>query len=282
MKNKKILLTAATVATLSLAACNTYTNRAGHIDGYRNNHRTGHIDGYRNNHRTGHMDGYNNDNRAVIDGNRTGRMNDNRTGRMNDNRTGRMNDNRTGRMNDNRTGRMNDNRTGRMNDNQAGYYNGYNNRVGYNDASAGYSNSLDYNNDNRISNHAGTDTHLGFVSNHGFQNVANTNGTTYYQRYRLDSNNAGNNDIFHSWRHAWVEPSDYMGKNIDLYRYNGDINGQQRTIHILSHNGTPIGGYHYGHGETAEQGIMLKRDGFTSRGVNDFRGAWNGMFDIRG
>jgi len=275
MKNKKILLTAAaTVATLSLAACNTYTNRAGHIDGYRHHHRAGHIDGYRHHHRIGHMDGYNNHNRAVIDGNRTGRINNNHAV---------IDGNRAGRINNNRAV-IDGNRAGRIDGNHAS--NGYNNRVGYNDASAGYGNSLDYNNDNRIGNRvgnrAGTDTHLNFVSNHGFQNVANANGTSHYRRYRLDSNNATNNDIFHSWRHAWVEPGDYMGKDIDLYRYNGNMNGQQRTIHILSHNGNPIGGYHYGRGETAEQGIMLNRDGFTSRGVNDFRGAWNGMFDIRG
>ena len=241
MKNKKILLTAAAVATLSLAACNNYADTDGAADTSGYNGRAGRIDGYSN--------------RALMDSNR------------------------------------------------AGYdrgYNGYNNRVGYNDASAGYGNSLDYNNDNRVGNRvnnrtsridgynnransrAGVDTHLDFVSNYGFRDVANANGTTSYQRYRLDANNATNNDIFHSWRHAWVEPRDYVGKDIELYRYTGNYNGENRTIHILSHNGNPIGGYHYGRGENAENGIMLDRDGFSSRGVNDFRGTWNGMFDTRG
>ena len=237
MKNKKILLAAVTIATLSLAACNNGANRAGYND------RAGRIDGYH------------------------------RSDRADDNNGYRDRINRT----DNYYYTSNSSNSADNND-------GYNSRAGrrasYHHTSSNYRNSRD--NNNGYNNRTTTDTHLSFVSDYGFNNVSNVNGTSSYNRYRLDATNATNDDIFHSWRHAWVDPNDYMGKDIDVYRYQGDFDGGRRTIHILSHNGNPIGGYHYGHGETSEHGVMLKRDGFTSRGINDFRGIWNGMFDIRG
>jgi len=268
MKNKKILLTAATVAILSLAACNTYADRAGQIDGYR--HRTGHIDGYRH-QRADRIDGYNN-----------------RVGRTDRNRTNRLDGNRANNNNgyNSRVGRTDRNRTNRLDGNRTNNNNRYDNRVDYYDDGTSYGNNPDYNSGNHTGNRIGTrtgnDTHLNFVSNYGFQNVTNANGTSAYRKYRLDSNNAGNDDVFHSWRHTWVEPRDYVGKDIDLYRYTGTYNGENRTIHILSHNGKPIGGYHYGRGETSENGVMFDRDGFSSRGANDFRGDWDGMFNTRG
>lgn len=207
-KNKKILLTVATVATLSLVACNSYTDRTSYNG---NDNRTSYTDG-----------NYNYANR----------------------------------------GRTNDGNLG------TGYDAGYN-----------YNGRLTSNN---RTDRSTTDTHLNFVSDYGFKDVVNERGTTAYHSYRLDSNNAMDDNIFHSWRHAWVEPLDYMGKDIDLYQYNGNFDGEHRTIHILSYKGNPIGGYHFGRGETSEQGVMLKRDGFTSRAANDFRGTWNNMFDIRG
>lgn len=217
-KNKKILLTAATVATLSLAACNSYTDRASYN---RNYDRSDYTDF-----------GYNHASRGRIKGD---------------------------------------------------YGTDYDTGYGYNGGIANY-NRTNYNNGvaNNRASRTNTDAHLNFVSDHGFENVVNAKGTTAYRSYRLDSKVATDNDIFHSWRHAWVDPLDYMDKDIDLYRYNGNIDGEQRTIHILSHNGKPIGGYHFGRGETAEQGVMLRRDGFASRAINDFRGAWDKMFDIRG
>jgi len=142
-------------------------------------------------------------------------------------------------------------------------------------------NDAQYPNGNDYADHSLADTHLDFVSEHGFENVMNENGTTYHRRYHLNADNATDEDIFHSWRHTWVEPNEYVNEEIDLYRYTGYYNGERRTIHIMSHNGNPIGGYHFGNDETSEHGIMLQREGFFSRVADDFRIAWDDLFDVQ-
>lgn len=138
-------------------------------------------------------------------------------------------------------------------------------------------------NDNRMNDDDNTtmDPHYDFVNELGFSNITNPTGDSYYRRYRLDSNNAAEDDIFHGWRHAWVDPNDYRDEDIDVYRYTGDYDGERRTIHIMSHRGTPIGGYHFGEGETAEDARMIDHDGYISRVADDFREAWDDMFDIK-
>ena len=129
--------------------------------------------------------------------------------------------------------------------------------------------------------HSQTDTHYDFVTGLGFRNVVNPNGYNYHHRYRLDDNTATEHDVFHGWRHTWVEPGDYRDKDIDVYRYTGDYNGEKRTIHILSHNGNRIGGYHFGEGESAEHATMIDHDGYFSRLADDFRETWDDLFNIR-
>ena len=166
-----------------------------------------------------------------------------------------------------------------------------NSRVGYNDNTTynrgydyndntSYNREYDYNNDTAYNQDNRTDIHYDFVRGLGFENVVNPNGYSRHERYRLDETNAANNDIFHGWRHTWVEPNNYLNKDIDIYRYTGDYNGEPRTIHIKSYNGEVLGGYHFGSGETAENAKMINFNGYSSRPSNDFRGAWNGLFDI--
>jgi len=125
----------------------------------------------------------------------------------------------------------------------------------------------------------GNDRHYDFVSRLGFKNVVNPNGYTYHERYRLNGTNATNPDIFHGWRHTWVEPNNYIDKEIDVYRYTGDYNGESRTIHIKSYNGEVLGGYHFGSGEAVEHARMINYDGHSSRLSNDFRNVWDDLFD---
>jgi len=126
----------------------------------------------------------------------------------------------------------------------------------------------------------GVDRHYDFVTGLGFDNVVNPNGYTFHERYRLDKTNAANHDIFHGWRHTWVEPNNYINKDIDVYRYTADYNGEPRTVHIKSYNGKVLGGYHFGEGETAEHARIINHNGYTSRLHNDFRGTWDNLFDI--
>lgn len=132
-----------------------------------------------------------------------------------------------------------------------------------------------------LENHVTADPHYDYVNQLGFTNIVNTTGDSYYRKYRLNSRNAAENDVFHGWRHTWVEPNDYVDKEIEVYRYTGDYNGQNRTIHIVSYYGTPIGGYHFGNGETVEHAKMVEHEGSFSRVADDFRETWNDLFDIR-
>ena len=142
------------------------------------------------------------------------------------------------------------------------------------------SSELAYNYDYYVAYDDQVDYHYDFVSDLGFDNVVNLNGSTYHQRYQLNQTSAADTNIFHGWRHAWVNPGDYMNKDIDVYRYTGDYNGTARTIHIMSHNGNVLGGYHFGEGETAEHARMINHNGYFSRLADDFRETWNDLFNI--
>lgn len=126
------------------------------------------------------------------------------------------------------------------------------------------------------------DTHYDFVTGLGFEDVVNPNGYGYHQRYRLDNTTALDNDVFYGWRHAWADPGEYRDKDIDIYRYTANYNGEPRIVHIKSHNGSVLGGYHFREGETVENATMINHNGYLSRLGDDFRNTWDDLFGIRG
>jgi len=125
------------------------------------------------------------------------------------------------------------------------------------------------------------DTHHDYVTGLGFRNVVNPHGDTYHNRYRLDATHAARPEIFEGWRHAWHEPHEFMDKDIDVYRYTGEYNGENRVIYVKSHNGRVIGGYHHGEGEDITHARILHEGNHTSRVADDFRNAWDDLFGIR-
>jgi len=125
------------------------------------------------------------------------------------------------------------------------------------------------------------DTHHEYVTGLGFTNVVNPNGHTFHNRYRLNSEYAARPEIFEGWRHAWVEPHEFMDKDIDVYRYTGEYNGEIRTIYVMSHNGRVLGGYHHGEGEDIKDARILHEGTYTSRLADDFRNTWDDLFNIR-
>ena len=155
----------------------------------------------------------------------------------------------------------------------------YTRRYGFNSKST-YTRNYDYSDSMANDLNDRTDKHYEFVRRLGFENIVNPNGYSFHERYRLNKANAANDDIYHGWRHTWVDPDKYVDKDIDVYLYRGDYNGEPRTIHILSYNGEVLGGYHYGAGETAENASMINYKGYTSRLSDDFRGTWDGLFGI--
>ena len=125
------------------------------------------------------------------------------------------------------------------------------------------------------------DTHHEYVTSLGFTNVVNSNGHTYHNRYRLNREYAARPEIFEGWRHTWVEPHEFMDKDIDIYRYTGEYNGEIRTVYIMSHNGRVLGGYHHGEGEDIRNARILQEGTYTSRLGEDFRNTWDDLFSIR-
>ena len=284
---KKFLVTLAFAGLLSLVACgyNDGTNSANRYNRY--NRGLDNITYNRDNNATSNR-GYFNNNTANRDYNNniTNRRNDYNNNNANNrsydysdsmanNRGYDYNDNITsnrGNSNsiaDNRSN--NDNIANRGNDNIA--------RNRNNNNSIADNRGNNYNDSTRDNLNNRTDQHYDFVTRLGFKNVVNPNGHTYQERYRLNKANAANNDIFHGWRHSWVDPDKYVDKDIDVYRYTGDFNGESRTIHIMSYNGEVLGGYHYGSGETVEDARIINYNGYSSRISNDFRGTWDGLFD---
>ena len=124
------------------------------------------------------------------------------------------------------------------------------------------------------------DTHHEFVTGLGFENVINENGHTYHNRYRLDARHAADDTIFHQWRHTWMEPNEFLDKDIEVYRYTGEYEGEKRHIYVISHKGEVLGGYHHGVDETIENARILKEGTYTSRLGEDFRETWDDLFNI--
>ena len=125
------------------------------------------------------------------------------------------------------------------------------------------------------------DTHYDYVTGLGFTNVINPNGTTYNTHYVLNKDYAAKDEIFNQWRHTWVEPADYVDKNIDVYRYTGTLDGEERVVYVLSNEGHVIGGFHHGVNETIENARILEEGSYVSRLGNDFRTFWDDLFGIK-
>jgi len=125
------------------------------------------------------------------------------------------------------------------------------------------------------------DTHYDYITGLGFTNVINPNGTTYNTRYNLNHEYALKDEVFNQWRHTWVNPSEYVDKDIDVYRYTGKLNGEDRVIYVLSNEGHVIGGFHHGVNETIENAHILEEGTYTSRLANDFRTTWDDLFGIK-
>lgn len=137
-------------------------------------------------------------------------------------------------------------------------------------------------NDNHdVTDRTRRDHHYDFVADLGFENIVNPNGFTYHQRYQLNETTAADPDIFHGWRHSWANPDHYLNKDIDVYHYTGDFDGKSRNIHIMSHNGRVLGGYHFGENETAEHARMINHNGYFSRLADDFKETWHDLFNLR-
>lgn len=124
-----------------------------------------------------------------------------------------------------------------------------------------------------------TDTHLSYITNLGFTDVTNPNGTKYYQRYTLDETTATQNDIYNQWMYTWVEPSDYVGKSIDVYEYTGKKNNKDYNIYVLAENGKQIGGYYYETGKDISSAEILDTN-YQPRVVEEFKSTWDKLFNV--
>ena len=101
------------------------------------------------------------------------------------------------------------------------------------------------------------DKEVKYVTDLGFTDVTNVNGTQYYQTYTLDNATATQSDVYNQWLYTWVEPSEYVGKTIDVYQYTGMKDNKDYDIYVLMSGDKQIGGYYYEKGKDISSASIL-------------------------
>lgn len=123
------------------------------------------------------------------------------------------------------------------------------------------------------------DKQVKYVSDLGFKNVTNTNGTKYYQTYTLDETTAAKGDVYNQWLYTWVEPGEYVGKTVDVYQYTGTKDSKDYDIYVLMSGDKEIGGYYYEKGKDISSATILHNSA-TARLASDFQSTWDKLFNI--
>lgn len=123
------------------------------------------------------------------------------------------------------------------------------------------------------------DAQVKYVSDFGFKDVTNVNGTQYYQTYTLNPATATQSDVYNQWLYTWVEPSDYVGKTIDVYQYTGMKDNKDYDIYVLMSGDKQIGGYYYEKGKDISSASILDNS-TTARIASDFQSTWDQLFNI--
>ena len=102
----------------------------------------------------------------------------------------------------------------------------------------------------------------------------------YYQTYTLDEATAAQGDVYNQWLYTWVEPSEYVGKTVDVYQYTGTKDNKDYDIYLLMSGDKEIGGYYYEKGKDMSSATILDNS-VTARIASDFQATWDKLFNIQ-
>lgn len=124
------------------------------------------------------------------------------------------------------------------------------------------------------------DTKVKYLEDLGYTNIANTNGEKTYQTYTLNEATAIDENIYGQWVFTWVEPADYVEKDIDVYQYTATKDNKDYDVFVMMDtDDNVIGGYYYENGKTIEDAKILHKT-HEPRLVEDFKETWNRLFHI--
>ncbi len=135
-------------------------------------------------------------------------------------------------------------------------------------------------NNGTTNNGTTADTQVKYIEDLGFQNVKNVNDTKYYQTYKLNETTAVDQNIYGQWVYTWVEPSEYVGQDIDVYQYTATKDNKNYDVYVMrDRNNNTLGGYYYEQGKTMADAKILDTK-HEPRIVEDFKSTWNKLFNI--
>lgn len=134
---------------------------------------------------------------------------------------------------------------------------------------------------NDTQNNATTaDAEVKYLEDLGYTDIKAATGTNAYQTYTLNEATAVDENIYGQWVFTWVEPSEYVEKDVNVQQYTATKDNKNYDVFVMTDtNHNIIGGYYYEQGQTMTEAKILDEK-YEPRIVEDFESTWNRLFNI--
>ena len=126
------------------------------------------------------------------------------------------------------------------------------------------------------------DASMTYVEEMGFTEIKNVNGTNPYDTYMLSEAEAADPMVYNQWMYTWVEPVNYVDKEIMVYEYTGMKDDKNYNIYTLVSSDEVVGGYYFEEGTDVadmKNAMILHTENKAST-EEDFMTNWNKTFNI--
>ncbi len=136
------------------------------------------------------------------------------------------------------------------------------------------------NNNNGTTNNASNTNQTSYLEGFGFSNIKNVNEKENYKTYTLNETTAINEDVYGQWMYTWVEPSEYVEQDINVYQYTATKDNKNYDVFVMTDTkNNVIGGYYYEQGKSMKDAKILDEK-HQPRIVEEFRATWDKLFNI--
>lgn len=133
---------------------------------------------------------------------------------------------------------------------------------------------------NTQNNGTTADAQVKYLEDLGYKDVKAATGTNAQQTYKLNETTAVDKNIYGQWVFTWVEPSEYVEKDVNVQQYTATKNNKNYDVFVMTDaNQNVIGGYYYEAGQTMNEAKILDEK-HEPRIVEDFESTWNRLFNI--
>lgn len=133
---------------------------------------------------------------------------------------------------------------------------------------------------NNSNNNTPVDNQTSYLEDLGFSNIKNVNEKEYYQTYTLNETTAINEDVYGQWVYTWVEPSEYLEQDINVYQYTATKDNTNYDVFVMTDTkDNIIGGYYYEQGKSMTDAKILDET-HKPRIMDEFRTTWDKLFNI--